>query len=68
MNLLNKCTKKEIELLEQAGINLVDKDYTKEELKRCENEIVEHIMSKSFKEIDGLRDKYSNIFRIIDSK
>lgn len=68
MNLLNKCTKKEIELLEQAGINLVDKDYTKEELKRCENEIVEHIMSKSLKEIDGLRDKYSSIFRIIDSK
>ena len=68
MNLLNKCTKKEIELLEQAGINLLDKDYTKEELKRCENEVVEHIMSKSLKEIDGLRDEYSSIFRIIDSK
>lgn len=68
MNLLNKCTKKEIELLEQAGINLVDKDYTKEELKRCENEIVEHIMSKSLKEVDKLQNQYSSIFRIIDSK
>lgn len=68
MNLLNKCTEKQLKLLEQAGINLVDKDYTNEELKMCETKIVEYIMSKSLKEIDELRDKYSSIFRIIDSK
>ena len=36
MNLLNVCTKKEIELIKQAGVVIEDKDYNNEELKRCE--------------------------------
>ena len=35
MNLLNNCTKREIELIEKAGIILEDKDYNEEELKIC---------------------------------
>lgn len=33
MNLLNKCTTKEIKLLENIGLNVEDKDYSKEELR-----------------------------------
>ena len=36
MNLLNNCTKREIELMEKAGIILEDKDYNEEELKNVE--------------------------------
>ena len=36
MNLLNNCTKREIELIEKAGIILEDKDYNEEELKYVE--------------------------------
>lgn len=70
MNLLNKCTKGEIELIERAGIILEDKDYSGEELKICGNEIIEYIMSHSTKngDIDKLRNQYSSIFRTIELK
>ena len=42
MNLLNNCTKREIELIEKAGIILEDKDYNEEELKICGSEIIEY--------------------------
>lgn len=70
MNLLNKCSKKDIELMKQAGVVLEDKDYSSEQLERCEQEIIDYIMSHSSKnnKIDKLRDKYSGIFRIIENK
>jgi uncharacterized membrane-anchored protein len=70
MNLLNKCTKGEIELIEKAGITLMDKDYTEEELKKCGNEIIDYIMAHSTKngDIDKLRNQYSSIFRTIGVK
>lgn len=56
--------------MEQAGVVLEDKDYNSEQLERCEQEIIDYIMSHSSKnnEIDKLRDKYSGIFRIIENK
>lgn len=45
MNLLNKCTTNEIKLLENIGINLENKEYTKEELRIYENQIEDFIMS-----------------------
>lgn len=70
MNLLNECTKNEIELIEKAGFKIEDKDYTSEELKRCETEITEYIMSHSSKngDISKLSNEYSNIFRVFDTK
>ena len=64
MNLINKCTTKEIELMKQAGVYIEDKDYNNEELKKCEQQIVEFIMSHSCKnnEIDKLQNQYSSIF------
>ena len=49
MNLLNVCTKNEIELIENAGFKVEDKDYTREELRKCESQITEYIMSHSSK-------------------
>lgn len=68
MNLLNKCTTKEIELIKQAGVNIENKDYNNEELKKCEQQIIDFIMSHSSKnnQIDKLREQYSSIFRTID--
>ena len=39
MNLLNKCTDKEVKLMKNAGVYLEDKDYSSEELKRRIDEI-----------------------------
>lgn len=68
MNLLNECTKNEIELLKKAGIKVENKDYTPEELKKCESEITEYIMSHSSKngDISKLSNYYSSIFKILD--
>ena len=70
MNLLNECTDKEIELIKQAGVIIEDKNYTNEELERCETQIVDFIMSHSSKnkEIDKLHNQYSSIFRAIHVK
>ena len=70
MNLLNQCTDKEIELIKQAGVVIEDKDYTNEELERCESQIVDFIMNHSSKnkEIDKLHNQYSSIFRAINGR
>ena len=36
MNLLNKCTTNEIKLLKNIGLNVEDKDYSREELRKYE--------------------------------
>ena len=68
MNLLNECTKTEIELLKKAGIKVENKDYTLEELKKCRTEITEYIMSHSSKngDISKLSNEYRSIFRFFD--
>lgn len=68
MNLYKLMDKNEIKLLENAGVRLEDKDYNKEELKECECQIVEYIMSASSKngDIDRLRNQYDSIFRRIN--
>lgn len=68
MNLINECTKKEIELIEKAGIIIENKDYTKDELRKCEIGITEYIMSHSSKngDIGKLSNEYSSIFEIFD--
>ena len=63
MNLLNKCTTKEIKLLENIGLNVENKEYTNEELRRYENQIEDFIMSHSTKngDISKLSNQYSSI-------
>lgn len=67
MNLFEKINNKEIELLKNAGICVEDKNYTNDDLKQFEHQIIEYIMSASSKngEIDRRRNQYDSIFKII---
>lgn len=66
MNLFEKCTTKEKELLKDIGISLENKDYTSEELRSCEISIEEFIMSHSSK--NGDIAKYANKYNSILNK
>ena len=63
MNLKNSLNEKEINLLEQAGICVEDRDYNKQELERCAFNIQDYIMSHSLKngDINKVSDKYEEI-------
>ncbi len=63
MNLKKQFKDKEIELLQVAGINVEDREYSKEELRKCEMNIEEFIMSHSSKngDISKLSNQYHNI-------
>ena len=68
MNILNKCTEKEIELMKNAGVYLENKDYSNEELQRIEHNITEFIMNHSSKDgsIGKLQNEYESIYRALD--
>lgn len=63
MNLFEKCTTKEIDLLKDAGIMIENREYKKEELSRYESEIATFIMNHSSKngDIDKLQNQYRGI-------
>jgi len=67
MNLLNKCTTNEIKLLENIGLNVEDKDYSREELRKYEVYIEEYIMSHSSKngDISRLSNQYNRILNTL---
>lgn len=68
MNLLNKCTNNEINLMKEAGIVIENREYSNDDLKKVEYDIVEYIMNHSSKDIQNLQTKYQSIFRTIDVK
>ena len=63
MNLKKEFKNEEIELLQVAGINVEDREYSKEELRKCEMSIEQFIMSHSSKngDISKLSNQYHNI-------
>ena len=67
MNLLDRCTTKEIELLNDIGLKVENKEYTKEELRMYESEIEDFIMSHSTKngDISRLVNRYNSILNTI---
>lgn len=67
MNLMKQFSKEEIKLLSNAGIYVEDRDYNKEELRKCELEIEEFIMSHSTKngDIAKLSNQYDKILNTI---
>lgn len=67
MNLLNKYTTNEIKLLENIGINIENKEYTKEELRIYESQIEDFIMSHSTKngDISRLSNQYNSILNTL---
>lgn len=67
MNLLDKCTTKEVKLLENIGLSVENREYTCEELRRYENQIEEYIMSHSTKngDISKVSNQYSGILNTL---
>lgn len=67
MNLKKEFKNEEIELLQVAGINVEDREYSKEELRKCEMNIEEFIMSHSSKngDISKLSNQYSEILNAL---
>ena len=61
MNLKKEFKNEEIELLQVAGINVEDKNYTKEEVEHFKIKVTEYIMSQSSKDINTLSTKFSKI-------
>lgn len=59
MNPRKELSKEQQRLLEDAEIKIQEKDYTEEEVKLLENDIIDYIMNKSF--------KHKNISKIINS-
>ena len=52
MNLVKVFTENKLKLIEEAGVIIEDKEYSQEELRNCEMQIEEYIMSKSSKNGD----------------
>lgn len=69
MNLLNTFTIEQNQLLNEAGIYIQDKDYSKDEIKIIFNSIIENVMNKSLKNRDMTNSlqKYNDIINILDN-
>ena len=69
INLLNTFTIEQNQLLNEAGIYIQDKDYSKDEIKIIFNSIVENVMNKSLKNTDMTNSlqKYNDIINILDN-
>ena len=52
MNLVKEFTENKLKLIQEAGVNIEDRDYSKEELRICEIQIEDYIMSHSSKNGD----------------
>lgn len=54
-------------LLKQAGIEVSNKNYSTEEIKKCENDIANYIMNKSLKNMDVSNEsmRYSSLMEIL---
>ena len=52
---------KDIQLFNEAGINVEDKKYTNDEVERFKIKVTDFIMSKSIKDIDKYNKKFSRL-------
>lgn len=66
MNLKKDLSTANQELLSQLGVEIEDRNYSTEEIKKYENNIATHIMSKSLKNMDLAKEsvKYSSLMNI----
>ena len=67
MKLIEKFTNKEMKLLNNAGVYIKDKDYSREEIKDCEMAISDFIMLHSSKngDIGRLTAEYNSVLSTI---
>ena len=56
-----KFSNKDIELFNEAGISVEDKNYTKEEVENLKMKVTDFIMSQSTKDINKFNNKFSSI-------
>ena len=49
MNLASIFTMEQTKLLNQAGVTIINKDYSKDELKIYFNDVIEYVMNNSLK-------------------
>lgn len=56
-----KFSSKDIELFNEAGITIEDKNYTNEEVERLKIKVTDYIMSQSSSEINKFSRKFSQI-------
>ena len=52
---------KDIQLFNEAGIHVEDKNYTNDEVERFKIKVTDFIMSKSIKDIDKYNKKFSKL-------
>ena len=52
---------KDIQLFNEAGINVEDKNYTNDEVERLEIRVTDFIVSQSTKDIDKYSKKFSSL-------
>ena len=56
-----KFSRKDIELFNEAGICVEDKNYTNEEVENLKMRVTDFIMSQSTKDINRFNNKFSSI-------
>ncbi len=54
-------SKQDIQLFNEAGINVDDKNYTNDEVERLKIKITDYIMSQSTKDIDKYSKKFNSL-------
>ena len=59
---------KDIQLFNEAGINVEDKNYTKDEVERLKIKVTDFIVSQSTKDIDKYSIKFSRLLYIKSRK
>ena len=52
---------KDIQLFNESGIHVEDKNYTKDEVERLKIKVTDFIISKSIKDIDKYNKKFSRL-------
>ncbi len=56
-----KFSNKDIELFNEAGVSVEDKNYTTEEVENLKMKVTDFIMSQSTKDINKFNNKFSSI-------
>lgn len=63
MNLYKESNQEELRLFKEVGLEIDDRDYTNEELRQCQNQVIEYIMSKSKNEISNVKSRFENVLK-----
>ncbi len=65
MNLKIELSSEQQKLLQEVGFEIENREYSKEEIKQCECNIANHIVSQSAKNITKETIKYNEIMNIL---